>query len=149
MHLERGAQSPADVVERPGLALFDAIVARDTHPEEATPLAFEAATAFARLGLPLLEAAAREIAGDLPGALAIYRRTGATYDARRLEGARPTNLSTREREIASLAANGTANREIARRLAIHHKTVEKHLASVYLKLGISSRQQLQTSLDLR
>jgi DNA-binding CsgD family transcriptional regulator len=32
--------------------------------------------------------------------------------------------------------------EIARGLSISHKTVEKHLGSVYQKLGVSSRAQL-------
>ena len=52
-------------------------------------------------------------------------------------------LSPREREIASLANRGLSNLEIARELSISHKTVEKHLASVFGKLGISSRRQLR------
>jgi len=51
-------------------------------------------------------------------------------------------LSSREREIAELAATGHSNLEIARRLSISHKTVEKHLGCVYQKLHISSRVQL-------
>jgi DNA-binding CsgD family transcriptional regulator len=52
-------------------------------------------------------------------------------------------LSRREREIASLAARGHSNLEIARELSISHKTVEKHLAAVFQKLGISSRRELR------
>jgi len=58
------------------------------------------------------------------------------------EGA-ATVLSRREQEVASLAARGHSNLEIAREFAISHKTVEKHLASVFLKLGISSRRELR------
>jgi DNA-binding CsgD family transcriptional regulator len=41
-----------------------------------------------------------------------------------------------------LVAAGNSNVEIGRRIEISHKTVEKHLASVYRKLGITSRTQL-------
>ena len=51
-------------------------------------------------------------------------------------------LSPREREIAILAVAGRSNLEIAQTLSVTHKTVEKHLASAYRKLGISSRVQL-------
>lgn len=37
---------------------------------------------------------------------------------------------------------GRSNREIASQLYIAQKTVEKHLASAFQKLGISSRTQL-------
>lgn len=53
-------------------------------------------------------------------------------------------LSSREREIAVLAARGHSNLEIARSLSISHKTVEKHLGSVYLKLGVTSRRALRS-----
>ena len=51
-------------------------------------------------------------------------------------------LSAREREVAMLAAGGQSNLEIARELSISYKTVEKHLGSVYQKLGVTSRTQL-------
>ena len=86
------------------------------------------------------------IAQDNEPSLALYRRCGAAYDVRRLAGAprEPGGepLSDREREIAALAARGRQNLEIARELSITHKTVEKHLASAYRKLGITSRGQL-------
>jgi DNA-binding CsgD family transcriptional regulator len=112
--------------------------------------------------MPLLEAAALEVAGDDAGALALYRRHGATCDVRRLSRSHvaedrtlgplesleslerdATALSRREREVAALAARGHSNLEIARELSISHKTVEKHLASVFTKLGISSRRELR------
>jgi DNA-binding NarL/FixJ family response regulator len=39
----------------------------------------------------------------------------------------PLPLSTREREIANLAADGLSNREIAERLVVSARTVEGHI----------------------
>jgi DNA-binding CsgD family transcriptional regulator len=146
-YLARGSEGSADLIERPALTLFDAIVcSRDGRSGEAEALALSTVEAFRRLRLPLLEAEAREVGGDVEGALAVFRRCGARYDVRRLEGVRPIALSAREREVAELAAIGKANLDIAQHLFVHHKTVEKHLASIYLKLGISSRRQISTAL---
>lgn len=48
-------------------------------------------------------------------------------------------LSEREREIVTELAGGLSNREIADRLFISVKTVERHLANIFCKLGLSSR----------
>ncbi|MET9030791.1 helix-turn-helix transcriptional regulator [Nocardia sp. NPDC004168] len=45
----------------------------------------------------------------------------------------------RERGVAVRVAQGFTNREIAADLFISPKTVEKHLARVFAKLGVSSR----------
>lgn len=157
-HLARAAEGPVEMPERPALALFDAREhERAGRTDEAVRLAGEAASGFRRLGLPLLEAAALELAGATGEALALYRRCGARHDVARLGGALPparsparrrtggSALSSREREIARSAARGDSNLEIARALAISHKTVEKHLASAFRKLGVSSRRQLRTT----
>lgn len=146
-HLERAAKSSAELAERPALALFDSFELRRAGREaEAEALARDAAEGFGRLGFPLFEAQAREAAGEVAAALALFRRCGAAYDVRRLErvdGMDPTRLlSAREREIVALAAGGRSNVEIARALSITHKTVEKHLGSAYQKLQISSRSEL-------
>jgi len=163
--LARAADAACELVERHALALFDALVAqRRGRGEEARRLAARAADGFARLRFPLLEAEARELAGDRDAALALYRTCGAAHDVRRLEragtapaaGAAPAPpasaagksarngdvLSTREREIAALVARGMSNFEIGRALSISPKTVEKHLGSAYQKLGFSTRAQL-------
>ena len=57
------------------------------------------------------------------------------------EGAEP--LTPREREIASLAAQGLSSNEIAGRLFLSARTVNNHLQSVYGKLGIRGRRELQ------
>jgi DNA-binding NarL/FixJ family response regulator len=50
-------------------------------------------------------------------------------------------LTTREREIVELMAEGASNRVIASRLAISRHTVKFHVASVLAKLGARSRAE--------
>ena len=57
------------------------------------------------------------------------------------DGAEP--LTPREREVASLAAQGLSSNEIARRLYLSPRTVNNHLQSTYAKLGIRGRHELQ------
>jgi DNA-binding CsgD family transcriptional regulator len=155
--LAHAADAPLEVPERPALALFDALVEqRNLRFENVAKPARAAAEGFRRLGYPLLEAAALELTGERAAAFTIYRRLGALADVRRLErsgegadkakpdatAARSGGLSSREGEIATLVARGRSNLEIAHELAISHKTVEKHLGSIYQKLGFSSRAQL-------
>ena len=59
-------------------------------------------------------------------------------------------LTSREREIMQLIAEGNTNRSIAEMLAISIKTVEKHRASLMRKLGVRSIPELiQAALKLR
>jgi ATP/maltotriose-dependent transcriptional regulator MalT len=51
-------------------------------------------------------------------------------------------LTRREQEIATLAARGLSNREIAERLVVSVRTVDNHLHSAYAKLGVSGRGDL-------
>lgn len=55
-------------------------------------------------------------------------------------------LTAREREIATLALQGLSNRDIARRLTVSTRTVEGHLYRIYVKLGISRREDLMSEL---
>jgi DNA-binding CsgD family transcriptional regulator len=50
-----------------------------------------------------------------------------------------TELSAAERRVASLAAMGHTNREIAGELYITVSTVEQHLTRVYRKLRVDRR----------
>lgn len=69
------------------------------------------------------------------------RRVGST--GRRLAArAGGSALTRREREVARLAAQGNAAREIAEQLSITERTVEGHLSNVYAKLGVSSKLEL-------
>jgi DNA-binding CsgD family transcriptional regulator len=55
-------------------------------------------------------------------------------------------LTPSEHRVARLAAEGRTNRQIAQALFVTPKAVEYHLANVYPKLGIGSRQQLVPAL---
>ena len=55
-------------------------------------------------------------------------------------------LSKREREVASLAADGLTNKAIAEALFVSTRTVENHLQRAYEKLGIRSRDELGDAL---
>jgi DNA-binding NarL/FixJ family response regulator len=50
-------------------------------------------------------------------------------------------LSEREREVLILAATGSANKQIARRLGISEKTVKGHLSRIFQALGVGDRTQ--------
>jgi DNA-binding CsgD family transcriptional regulator len=61
----------------------------------------------------------------------------------------PGELTPTERRVAELAADGLANKEIARSLFVTVRTVEVHLKHAYAKLGIRSRTQLARRLSER
>ena len=69
-------------------------------------------------------------------------------------GSRPRNvvrtgvdaLTASELRTAKLAADGLGNVEIAQRLFVTRKTVEKHLGNAYMKLEIGSRKELPAAL---
>ncbi|GII25512.1 LuxR family transcriptional regulator [Planosporangium mesophilum] len=116
-----------------------------------------AAEAFADLGLSLY--AAEAAAGAIP--LLRAARSPQTTTAselltvllQRCEGvkiptlvvARPA-LTTRERQIAKLAAAGVPSKEIADKLYLSSRTVDNHLLRVYAKLGVAGRAELAGAL---
>jgi DNA-binding NarL/FixJ family response regulator len=69
-------------------------------------------------------------------------------DAADLVAARPgadsrgiRSLTTREREVLALLADGRSNREIARLLSLSEKTVKTHVSAILAKLGVADRTQ--------
>jgi DNA-binding CsgD family transcriptional regulator len=54
----------------------------------------------------------------------------------------PDTLTAREREIASLMADGLSNRDIAEKLVISEGTVDVHVKHILGKLGFRSRAQV-------
>ena len=154
-----------DAVSEAALPLFDALVERRNGARaRSAALGGEAAEALHRLGYPLLEAEALELAGRPEAAAALYRKAGAIGPLRRLTlaprpvsaAARPEErvsgertrdgLTPREREVAALVTRGLSNAEIAERLVLSTKGVEKHLSAIYRKTGLASRARLVTFL---
>jgi DNA-binding CsgD family transcriptional regulator len=70
--------------------------------------------------------------------------TGATVRQRTVDAA--DQLTEQEALIARLARDGRSNPEIGAQLFISTHTVEWHLRKVFIKLGVSSRRQLQRAL---
>jgi ATP/maltotriose-dependent transcriptional regulator MalT len=126
-----------------------------------SPARLEHARALTDLGMALRRArqvvAARE---PLRQALDLAHRCGAAPLAElagaelRIAGGRPRRaqlvgidaLTTNERRVATLAAEGRSNPEIAQALFVSRKTVEKHLSAAYRKLGIAARGELAGAL---
>jgi len=60
---------------------------------------------------------------------------------RPLADAGPEVLSSREREVLVLLAEGRTNREIAAALSVTLATVKSHLVKIYAKLEASNRNE--------
>ncbi|MEU4597324.1 AAA family ATPase [Nocardia sp. NPDC023988] len=73
-------------------------------------------------------------------------RAAGEASARRSPSARD-QLTAQELQIATLAAEGLTNRQIAERLYLSHRTVGSHLYRVYPRLGITSRVELAAALS--
>lgn len=71
---------------------------------------------------------------------------GRNIISRALLQSEPEGLTEREREIASLAAQGLRNSEIAEKLCITESTVRYHLRAAFQKLGIDRRAKLAEKL---
>jgi DNA-binding NarL/FixJ family response regulator len=130
--------------------LADAILARRFGvPDEAIAAARRAAAGFTTVEWPYFEALAREIAGDQAAARALRDRIGhieAEPSGQDGDDRIRSLLSGRALEIAHLVAGGRSNREVADALFVSVKLVEKHLSSIYRKLGVRSRGQLAARL---
>jgi DNA-binding NarL/FixJ family response regulator len=51
----------------------------------------------------------------------------------------PAGLTSREVEVLGLVATGLTNAQVAKELFLSPRTVQRHLNSIYHKLGVSSR----------
>jgi DNA-binding CsgD family transcriptional regulator len=88
----------------------------------------------------------QELAGTLPdqtlrdtfvhGALALMPPPIAT---RHTVGSVSSNLTAREVDVLRLIAEGKSNQEIAADLVLSIRTVERHISTIYEKLGVSGR----------
>jgi DNA-binding CsgD family transcriptional regulator len=154
----------ADVLARvalpDGWPLGAAIAAFITAAAHGDPVGLEAAAdRFARLGFTVyaadaLAAAAvatgatsREPTRVVAAAAALAARCPGLHTPLLARAGTADRLTRREREVALLAARGLSNREIAVRLTVSGRTVENHLARVYLKLGVHGRDGLAAGLS--
>ncbi|MEV4943644.1 LuxR C-terminal-related transcriptional regulator [Streptomyces zaomyceticus] len=65
----------------------------------------------------------------------------------RADEAGPAHLTPREREVASLAAQGLPNREIAHQLVISKRTVDTHVEHILAKLHVAARTDIAQALE--
>jgi DNA-binding NarL/FixJ family response regulator len=86
--------------------------------------------------------AAQQRAGELAA------RAGGIRTPAMARGGGVEPLTTREREVALLAANGMSSKQVGHRLHLSTRTVDTHLARVYRKLGISTRTELAPALGI-
>ena len=128
---------------------------------EDSPARLEQAWALVDLGAALRRSNRRAEAREpLRRGLDIADRCAATILSRRAReellaiGARPRGprfsgleaLTASERRVAEMAAGGLGNVDIAQRLFVTRKTVEKHLGNAYRKLDVKSRTDLPARL---
>ncbi len=133
--------------------------------DEAAEAAGRAADDLAELGFPLDAGRALLVAGAalrrtgqrlraaeaLGRAVEIFAELGAPLWLERAEDElrrasprprRDSELTSAERRVARLVAEGRTNREVASELFVTSATVEAHLTRIYRKLGIRSRTAL-------
>jgi two-component system, NarL family, nitrate/nitrite response regulator NarL len=77
-------------------------------------------------------------------AAALAKRVATLADGPR--GTGDQRLTRREQEIATLIAEGLANKQIARRLSIEQATVKNHVHNILSKLGASRRDEVAALL---
>lgn len=83
---------------------------------------------------------------ELEAARHTFERLGATPDLARVNDLAPSpdpkppgRLTPRECEVLELVASGRTNRAIAGALGLSEKTVARHVANIFTKLGLSTR----------
>jgi len=126
--------------------LSAAIALGGEHPANvwtATRMEYEEYLALARAKLTETEFQAEQAAGH---ALSLEQAIGYAQHlplkAARESWKMPDDLTAREREIAILIAQGKSNGEIADELVLSKRTVEKHIANILSKLGVTGRTQI-------
>jgi DNA-binding NarL/FixJ family response regulator len=88
-----------------------------------------AQAAFARLGAAYYRDAAAKLVERLNAGLAAPPASATS----------PYGLTARETEVLWLIAAGKTNQDIARELVLSVRTVERHISTVYEKLGLQGR----------
>jgi ATP/maltotriose-dependent transcriptional regulator MalT len=108
---------------------------------------YEAARTRVIIGLACRRLGDRDSADmELDAARWMFRQLGAFPDLAHVENllhrapvAAPCGLTTREVEVLRLVAAGKTNRSIAADLFLSEKTVARHVANIFGKLGVATR----------
>jgi DNA-binding CsgD family transcriptional regulator len=109
---------------------------------------YESARTGVLIGLACRALGDRDAAAlEFGTALRTFEKLGARPDADRVNGlTRPENkargsLTARETQVLGLLATGRTNRAIAKELRISEKTIARHLANIFIKIGVSTRSE--------
>jgi predicted ATPase/DNA-binding NarL/FixJ family response regulator/DNA-binding XRE family transcriptional regulator len=127
----REAGHPHDVVE--ALIGLGRVCQHTGRPDEAAAHLREAAAVATQIGNPQRIAEAQAALDELgagPGRGGGRPRPG---------GPPPAGLTGRQAEVLGLLAAGLSNKQIAAELFLSAATVERHLATIYQRLGLSGR----------
>jgi DNA-binding NarL/FixJ family response regulator len=139
---------PNDPLRAAALLARGRIAAAAGDPATACPLLEDAADLLDSAGarydaaLARLELASSQRLRGRDGAAAkneARARTALEELGARAPQARAGGLSPREAEVLRLVARGLSNDDIARRLVLSVRTVERHVANIYTKIGASGR----------
>ena len=83
-----------------------------------------------------------EAARDLARTEATMRQLGIRRGVRGRPQTGWPSLTVTERTVADLVADGLSHPQIGERLYVSRRTVQTHVAHIFMKLGVSSRAQL-------
>jgi DNA-binding CsgD family transcriptional regulator len=130
--LEQRCDYPSSDVAQACIALFDAFASKRKH--QITTMQRHAMEAVERFEILQWHGYA-DLARTLAPHLALRTREP-------LVPSIAGQLTTREEQVVALVLKGRKNREIALELKIREHTVEKHMSSIMMRLGVRSRHQL-------
>ena len=105
-------------------------------PSTSSPTAPTALGTCSRTGWEMSSASPTRCAVSVRAAPRSTRRSSSRYWVAAAVTTSSAGLTERDREVLGLMAEGRSNQAIARRLVVTERTVEKHVTSVFDKLGL-------------